>query len=93
MIMKLKKDFSKSIPNLTESIFIEIKRKTQKNLLIGCIYRHHCQVSSFLDNYFLPVLDKISRYSNKTCAIMGDFNVNLINYASHVQTGEFYDLF
>ena len=90
---EIKSELSLSLPNVSESMFIEIKRKKLKNLLVGCVYRHHCQVSTFWDNYFQPTLDKINRFCNKTCAIMGDFNVNLINYASHSQTNEFYDLF
>ena len=90
---EIKSELSCSLPNVSESIFIEIKRKKLKNLIVGCVYRHHCHVSTFLESYFLPTLDKINRFCNKTCAIMGDFNVNLINYASHSQTNEFYDLF
>ena len=90
---EIKGELSLSLPNVSESMFIEIKRKKLKNWLVGCVYRHHCQVSTFWDNYFQPTLDKINRFCNKTCAIMGDFNVNLINYASHSQTNEFYDLF
>ena len=37
---EINKEFTKSISNLTESMFIEIKRKKEKDLLIGCIYRH-----------------------------------------------------
>ena len=89
----IKKDLFHSISNLTETIFIEIKRNKNKNLLVGCVYRHHCPVSGFLTRFFSPMLDNINRYSNKTCAIMGDFNINLINYASHTPTSDFYDLF
>ena len=35
---------------------------------------------------------EVSRQVNKTCAIMGDFNVNLTRYASYSKTSEFYDL-
>ena len=36
------------------------------------------------------LFDKISR-ENKTCFLMGDFNVNLINYHYHHLTGQFLD--
>ena len=36
------------------------------------------------------LLDKISR-ENKICFLMGDFNVNLMNYQHHQLTGQFLD--
>ena len=86
------KDISNSLTNLTETLFIEIKRKGQKNVIIGCIYRHHSPVSSFLDKYLINTLDKLSKQPNKICALMGDFNIDLAKYSSHAETSEFYDL-
>jgi hypothetical protein len=34
---------------------------------------------------------KISK-ENKSCYLMGDFNMNLLNYQSHNQTNEFLDI-
>ena len=36
-----KNDLSQSIPNVSESLFIEMRRIGHKNLVIGYIYRHH----------------------------------------------------
>ena len=36
------------------------------------------------------MLDKISR-ENKICYLLGDFNLNLINFQTHNPTGEFLD--
>ena len=33
-------------------------------------------------------MDKISK-ENKICNLMGDFNINLLNYESHTPTDEF----
>ena len=63
---EIKSELSCSLPNVSESIFIEIKRKKLKNLIVGCVYRHHCHVSTFLESYFLPTLDKINRILQKT---------------------------
>ena len=59
------KDISNSLTNLTETLFIEIKRKGQKNVIIGCIYRRHSPVTSFLDKYLIDTLDKLSKQPNK----------------------------
>ena len=84
------KDISNSLTNLTETLFIEIKRKGQKNAIIGCIYRHHD--TSFLDKYLIITLDKLSKQPNKISALMGDFNIDLAKYSSHAEISEFYDL-
>ena len=73
----IKDDLSQSISDVTESIFIELEREGKKNLLIGCIYRHHCPIPTFLSEYFKSALDKVSKQKNKLCAFMGDFNVDL----------------
>ena len=89
---EIKKKLSKSIRDLTETIFIEIKRKGQKNIVLGCIYRHHCTITSFMNNYFSDMLTELSKQPNKISILMGDFNVDLAKYNSHTETGEFYDL-
>ena len=73
-------------------VIVELKIAGHKNLLIGCIYRHHTAISTFADTYFKKMLELISKQSNKICALMGDFNVDLIKYASDTNTGYFYDL-
>ena len=83
----INRDLSKSISDVSESIFIELKRDGKKNLIIGCIYRHHCQSECFKNS-----LENVSKQTNKLCALMGDFNVDLIKYASETNTGDFYDL-
>ena len=60
-------------PNISGSTFIEIKHKNRKNIIIGSIYRHHSEVSDFLE-VLRPTLEKLSN-SSKTCIFAGDFNV------------------
>ena len=88
----LKSDISKSLTDLSESIFTEIKRKGQRNLLVGYIYRHHSPITTFLNEYFSNTLDKLSKQTNKMCVLRCDFNVDLAKYCSHIETDEFYDL-
>ena len=83
--------FSTSNRNVSESVFLEIKNAKRKNIVIGCIYRHHTPVSDFLETFLNDVLEKVTK-SNKTCALIGDFNVDLIEYGNHSPTESFYDL-
>ena len=78
--------------DISESLFIELKREGQTNVIIGCIYRHHSPIPTFLDTFFRDALNEVNSQPNKICALMGDFNIDLIKYASENYTGEFYDL-
>ena len=63
-----------------ESTFVEITIPKKKNLIIGCLYRHPSSsvtVNHFTNDYIEPLLLNISN-ENKTCAIMGDFNIDLV---------------
>ena len=46
-------DLSKSVKNVAESVFIEVKSKETKNLLIGCIYRHHNSIQEFNSTFLM----------------------------------------
>ena len=76
--------------DIVESLFIEVTRPREKNIVVGIVYRSPNQrVDDFVssNNEFL---DKISR-ENKICLLMEDFNVNLMNYQHHQLTGQFLD--
>jgi len=82
--------FSIANKDVSESVFLEIKNSTGKNIVIGCIYRHHTPISNFLEIFLNDVLEKITK-TNKICALIGDFNVDLIKYGNHLPTETFYD--
>ena len=42
------------------------------------------------DDYLNALLDKLSK-ENKTIFLIGDFNINLLNYDIHPRTNEFLD--
>ena len=65
-------DFSICHKNVCESIFIEIKNPSRKNIIVGNIYRHHTAVEEFLDIFMRPTLQKITKIK-KPCIISGDF--------------------
>ena len=83
-------NYSVTHKNICESLFIEIKNKHHKNLLIGCIYRHHSAIDMFRSEYLDKILLKITK-SKKMCALLGDFNIDLINYDAHSGISDFYD--
>ena len=50
------------------------------NMIVGCIYRHpYMDLNEFNDYYVNNLLDKLSK-ENKTVLLLGDFNVDLLNY-------------
>ena len=70
-----------------ETVWVEIENKNDKNVLICCVYRHPSSDVDTLTSHFQNLLSNIS--SNKLVLIMGDFNVNLLDYASHTPTSDF----
>ena len=74
-----------------ESTFIEILNPKKTNVIVGCIYRHlHMDLNGFNDQYINNLSEKISK-ENKTVFLLGDFNIDLLNYDQHSLTNEFLD--
>ena len=74
------KDLNIYQKGMIESTLIEIINKNEKNMVAGCIYKHPKQtIPDFLNNHVSPLLEKLSN-ENKQILIMGDFNINLLNY-------------
>ena len=60
-------------------------------MIIGCIYKHPKQgTHDFNENYILPLTDKLPR-EKKDILIMGDFNINLLNYNNDKDATTFLD--
>ena len=87
---KLRNDLKIYEKKMVESTFIEILNKKQKNI-IGCVYKHpKHDISDFTNNFITPLLGKLSN-ENKDIMIMGDLNINLINYNDDKNAGNFLD--
>lgn len=56
-------------------VFIE----TYNHTIIGCIYKPPSQSINDFNSHLADVLDTISK-ERKDCYIMGDFNINIIDY-------------
>ena len=88
---KTRMDLRFDTSDTTDSLFVEVLVPKGKNVIIGVIYRPpNRNLQSFVSN-FNEVIDKIGK-ENKQCYIMGDFNINLMNYQSNDLTGEFLDI-
>ena len=72
-----------------ESTFIKICNPKKTNIIIGCICKHpNMNINEFNEDYLNELLDKFSK-ENKTIFLLGDFNINLLNYDVHPPTNEF----
>ena len=78
-------------PGDFESTFIEIIFPNKKNMIIGCIYRHPSSNISIQKELFEPVLDKIAS-EEKTCALMRDFNIDLLKVDSNEEANAYYNI-
>ena len=88
---KIRKDLRFDNSDSSDSLFVEIIVPKGKNIIIGVIYRPpNGNLQSFVHS-FNEVIDKVGR-ENKLCYLMGDFNINLLNYQSNNLTGEFIDI-
>ena len=80
-----------SIQNIAETHFVETIDSRNKKLLFGIIHRH---ANTDIDNFTSEVLNKIISIiikEKRECILMGDFNINLLNYESDTATAEFFN--
>ena len=63
--------------NQLEFIFIEIN-DSKNNIIVGCLYGCY-----WLKEKHKPLLDKQSKKKNKPAFLLGDFNINSLNYHDH----------
>ena len=71
-----------------ESIIIEIKAPNKQNIIIGEIYRPPNSNAIDFGEHVHGLLS--NRYfDNKTCFIMGDFNLNLLNHIDNLPCQDF----
>ena len=89
----IRPDLQINSPTDYESMFIEIIFPNKKNLIIGCIYRHptsKLSIQEFTNTCLEPILQKIS-LEKKQCALMGDFNIDLLKLDVNNDYNQFYN--
>ena len=71
-----------------ETLWVEINTGTKsKNIVICCTYRHPGTDTTKFIEYLEATLSKVDK--SKIVCVIGDFNINLLNYESHSETNEF----
>ena len=89
--IKIRQDPCFQIENGFESTFIELIQCGSKNIIIGCLHKHPSfPVETFTDEIIVKIFNKINR-ENKLVTVMGDFNINLLNYDTSSASSNFYD--
>ena len=74
-----------------EALWIEIHNTHSSYILCGIIYRHpNGNLESFFE-YLNSIAEKIDRGS-KYCAILGDFNLDLLKFENHYPTNDFINI-
>ena len=69
-------------------VCVEFLSQTDKNTICCCVYRHpNTDVQEFL-NFIDNLLQKVTK-ERKSVFLMGDFNLNLLNYEIHSNTNDF----
>ena len=59
--------------------------------VVGCIYRHHgLKIKDFIKSFINPLLTKTNS-ENKLVVLMGDFNINLMEFDSDKHVSDFLD--
>ena len=75
-----------------EFIFIEIINPKDKNVIVGCIYRHpSLNPTEFVDIHIQELLRKMFK-EDKTIVLLGDFNIDLLKYDTNKDSTAFLDL-
>ena len=78
-------------PGRLESAFIELIFPNKRNMICGCIYNHpSIKISRFNSDYLTPLITNI-KIEEKTCTLMSEFNINLLNTETNTNISEFYD--
>ena len=91
LLYKCRNDLNIYKKNELKSTFIEIVNSRKSNIIVGVIYRHpSMDLADFNCNYLNKLLENVSK-EQKSIFLLGDFNVNLLNYNEHNQTNEFLD--
>jgi len=90
LISKPRKDLEIYEAMKVESTFSEIIIPNGKNIIVGCVYKHHTIDPNEFEKIFLPILQKANK-EKKPVLIAGDFNIDLLKLNSDSFTNEYFD--
>jgi len=80
---------SKSVVNFYLSAFSTETTVGKDKFIIGVTYRPPNQDVQLFNMAFEKLLDKLTNCNGHKILLTGDFNINLLNYETHHDTGEF----
>ena len=89
----VREDLSIFIPNVFESVFVDVVQENHKHITIGVIYRPNSYPLADIDIFSLNlfnIMDSINK-ENKHSIIMGDMNIDLLKYRIHNKTNDYLD--
>ena len=79
-------------PRKLESIFVEVVLPKKSNLIVGCINKYpYMDICTFHDHYLNPLLDNLSKKAKKTIVLLGDSNIDLLNFDTSEYVSTFLD--
>ena len=85
---KLVKNMCEVIDNVYQCVTVELDTEQGTSTIISCIYRTPCSnIDTFIENLDNP----IQTGKNTSVFLVGDFNINLLNYETHTGTRNFID--
>ena len=88
---KIREDLKLYKSKKIESIFIEIIENNQKNVIVGCIYKHPCAaIQEFTNDFICPLLKKLLK-EKKEVILMGNYKINIVNSDVDNETSDFLD--
>ena len=70
---------------------IELARTAQKNVVIGCVYRHPKGNRELFHNILKKQLEQLNTKGHEVL-VVGDLNENLLKYNEDKQTSEYLDM-
>ena len=90
-LYKVRNDLKMYKSKNLESIFIEIINTNNKNIVVGCVYRHPGMDTNEFNEHYLSILNENLLEKNKEIILMGDFNINLLRYKDDHNSTDFLD--
>ena len=92
IIYKVRNDLKIYQSEKLESVFIEIIKSNNRNIIVGCVYRHPSMEVNEFNSLFLNTLsENLLSEKNKEIVLLGDFNIDLLKYEKDHNTADFLD--
>ena len=92
IIYKVRNDLKIYQSEKLESVFIEIIKSNNRNIMVGCVYRHPSMEVNEFNSLFLNTLsENLLSEKNKEIVLLGDFNIDLLKYEKDHNTADFLD--